>query len=66
MLAASRGRDLLLLEAEPDYPNLAQLLDDIKFGYIRFAEALDSKHNWGLRGTITEEPPTQIHRYYSL
>jgi choline dehydrogenase len=46
---------VLLLEAGPDYPDLAHLPDDIKFGHTRFAEAEDSKHNWALRGTITEE-----------
>src|SRR5882724_4805051 len=46
---------VLLLEAGPDYPDPAQLPDDLKFGHTRFAEAEDSLHNWALRGTITEE-----------
>ena len=46
---------VLLLEAGPDYPDPANLPDEIKFGDTRFAEAEDSEHNWGLRGTITEE-----------
>src|SRR5438105_14642193 len=46
---------VLLLEAGRDYPNPADLPDDTKFGHTRFAEAPDSKHNWALRGTITEE-----------
>jgi choline dehydrogenase len=54
-LAANPKTSVLLLEAGPDYPDPAQLPDDIKFGHTRFAEALDSKHNWALRGTITEE-----------
>jgi choline dehydrogenase len=54
-LAANPETSVLLLEAGPDYPDPAQLPDDIKFGHTRFAEALDSKHNWALRGTITEE-----------
>jgi choline dehydrogenase len=54
-LAADAHTSVLLLEAGPDYPDPTQLPDDIKFGHTRFAEALDSKHNWALRGTITEE-----------
>jgi choline dehydrogenase len=54
-LAADTKTSVLLLEAGPDYPDPAQLPDDIKFGHTRFAEAPDSQHNWALRGTITEE-----------
>ncbi|MBO0738337.1 MAG: mycofactocin system GMC family oxidoreductase MftG [Alphaproteobacteria bacterium] len=54
-LAANRDNSVLLLEAGPDYPDLANLPDEIKFGHTRFAEAQGSPHNWALRGTITEE-----------
>ena len=54
-LAENPKTSVLLLEAGPDYPDPAQLPDDIKFGHTRFAEAEDSIHNWALRGTITEE-----------
>ena len=54
-LAADAQTSVLLLEAGPDYPDPAHLPDDVKFGHTRFAEAPDSKHNWALRGTITEE-----------
>ena len=54
-LAADAQTSVLLLEAGPDYPDPTDLPDDIKFGHTRFAEAPDSKHNWALRGTITEE-----------
>lgn len=54
-LAADPQTSVLLLEAGPDYPDQALLPDDIRFGHTRFAEAPDSKHNWALRGTITEE-----------
>jgi predicted dehydrogenase (TIGR03970 family) len=54
-LAENANTAVLLLEAGPDYPDLAQLPDEIKFGHTRFAESPDSKHNWALRGTITEE-----------
>ena len=54
-LAEDANISVLLLEAGPDYPDPANLPDEIKFGYTRFAEAEDSEHNWALRGTITEE-----------
>jgi predicted dehydrogenase (TIGR03970 family) len=54
-LAANGEISVLLLEAGPDYPDPANLPDEIKFGHTRFAEAPDSQHNWALRGTITEE-----------
>jgi choline dehydrogenase len=54
-LAANAHTSVLLLEAGPDYPDPANLPDEIRFGHTRFAESPDSKHNWALRGTITEE-----------
>ena len=54
-LAENTNTSVLLLEAGPDYPDPANLPDEIKFGHTRFAEAEDSEHNWALRGTITEE-----------
>jgi choline dehydrogenase len=54
-LAANARASVLLLEAGPDYPDPAQLPEEIRFGHTRFAEAQDSKHNWALRGTITAE-----------
>jgi predicted dehydrogenase (TIGR03970 family) len=54
-LAEHPKTSILLLEAGPDYPDPAHLPDDLKFGHTRFAEAQDSKHNWALRGTITDE-----------
>jgi predicted dehydrogenase (TIGR03970 family) len=54
-LAANTHTSVLLLEAGPDYPDPANVPDEIKFGHTRFAEAPDSQHNWALRGTITEE-----------
>ena len=54
-LAENATTSVLLLEAGPDYPELANIPDEIKFGHTRFAESPDSEHNWALRGTITEE-----------
>jgi choline dehydrogenase len=54
-LATNPETSVLLLEAGSDYPDPANLPEEIKFGHTRFAEALNSRHNWVLRGTITEE-----------
>ena len=54
-LAEDANNSVLLLEAGPDYPDPANLPDEIRFGGTRFAESPDSEHNWALRGTITEE-----------
>ena len=54
-LAENANTSILLLEAGPDYPDPANLPDEIKFGHTRFAESPDSEHNWALRGTLTDE-----------
>ena len=54
-LAEDPNTSVLLLEAGNDYPDYANLPDEIKYGGTRFAESPDSDHNWALRGTITEE-----------
>ena len=54
-LAENPNTSVLLLEAGTDYPDPANLPDEIKFGGTRFAESPNSEHNWALRGTITEE-----------
>ena len=54
-LTENTDTSVLLLEAGPDYPDRANLPDEIKLGHTRFAESLDSEHNWALKGTITEE-----------
>jgi choline dehydrogenase len=54
-LAEDPKTAVLLPEAGPDYPDPAQLPDDLKFGHTRFAEVQNSTHNWALRSTITDE-----------
>ena len=53
-LAENPETCVLLLEAGTDYPEFANLPDEVKFGHTRFAESPDSEHNWALRGTLTE------------
>ncbi|MCL0053931.1 mycofactocin system GMC family oxidoreductase MftG [Dehalococcoidia bacterium] len=54
-MAADPDTTVLLLEAGTDYPDLANLPEDIQNGHTRTAEDERSEHNWALRGTITEE-----------
>ena len=54
-LAENPHTSVLLLEAGADYPDPANLPDEIKFGNTSYAESPESEHNWALRGTITEE-----------
>ena len=54
-MAEDSDTTVLLLEAGTDYPDLANLPEDIQNGHTRTAEDERSEHNWALRGTITEE-----------
>ena len=60
-LSENPNLSVLLLEAGPDYPDPENLPDDIRQGHTRTAEAPESKHNWALRGTLSEEQgPTHV------
>ena len=60
-LSENPQTSVLLLEAGLDYPDPENLPDDIRLGHTRTAEAPDSKHNWALRGTLSEEQgPTHV------
>ena len=54
-LSENPNLSILLLEAGQDYPDPENLPDDIRLGHTRAAEAEDSKHNWALRGILSEE-----------
>ena len=48
-LSEDHARSVLLLEAGPDYPELAHLPADLKYGY-NTAAALVGPHNWAFTG----------------
>ena len=54
-LAEDSGRSILLLEAGPDYPDLEQYPNDLKYGYNLTASAVGAPHNWSFVGTPTPQ-----------
>ncbi len=56
-LAENPNTSVLLLEAGTDYPDPANLPDEIKFGGTRFAESPDSEHNWARTFAIGDGAP---------
>ena len=62
-LSEDRDRTVLLLEAGPDYPDLEQMPDEIKFGYGNqnfWAKAFgyDSPFNWEYEARATDDLPS--------
>src|SRR5215831_8601483 len=58
-LSEDPGRSVLLLEAGPDYPDVAHLPDDLKWGGNFFMAALGA-HNWGYTATLSAQRPEPI------
>ena len=54
-LSEDPNRSVLLLEAGPDYPDLDQTPDDLKFGYAPRASEMGAPHNWSFVGTGTPQ-----------
>lgn len=54
-LSEDLQRSVLLLEAGPDYTDLAQLPDEVKLGYATASDVITSNHNWDYvaRGTAS-------------
>ena len=62
-LSEDRNRTVLLLEAGPDYPDLEQMPDEIKYGYGDqniWAKAFghDSPFNWEFEARATDDLPS--------
>jgi choline dehydrogenase len=57
-LSEDAGRSVLLIEAGPDYPDLADLPDKLKYGYTTAADITPSDHDWRFTGrpTVQAEP----------
>ena len=63
-LSENPNRSVLLLEAGPDYPDLEQTPDDLKFGYAPRASEMGAPHNWSFVGTGTprQSEPVNVPR----
>ena len=63
-LSEDSSRSVLLLEAGPDYPDLEQTPDDLKFGYAPRASEMGAPHNWSFVGTGTprQTEPVNVPR----
>jgi choline dehydrogenase len=55
---------VLLLEAGPDYPDLEQLPDDLKYGYTPRASEMGALHNWSFtgQGSASQSEPVAVPR----
>ena len=62
-LSEDPQRSVLLLEAGPDYPDLEQIPDDLKYGFNQAAGAIGAPHNWSFVGTATpQQAPMPVPR----
>ena len=59
-LSEDPSKSVLLLEAGPDYPELDNLPDELKFGYNPLASFEGAPHNWSFKGTATSDSARQI------
>ena len=53
-LSENPTRSVLLLEADPDYPDLDHLPDEVKYGYATWTDVMTSDHNWQFMGKATD------------
>ena len=54
-LSEDPERSVLLLEAGPDYPELDDLPDEVKYGYATGIDVMTSDHNWQFTGRATDK-----------
>jgi choline dehydrogenase len=59
-LSEDPQRSVLLLEAGPDYPDIAQLPDEVKHGYATATDIMVSDHNWQFVGKATDKAPQML------
>ncbi|MCI0845337.1 MAG: GMC family oxidoreductase N-terminal domain-containing protein, partial [Chloroflexi bacterium] len=59
-LSEDPDKNILLLEAGPDYPDFEQLPEEVKFGYATEIDIMVSDHNWQFVGKATETAPEMM------
>jgi len=55
-LSEDPSKNILLLEAGPDYPDFEQLPEEVKFGYATEIDIMVSDHNWQFVGKPRRNP----------
>ena len=53
-LSEDPDRSVLLLEAGPDYAEIEDLPDEVRFGYATTTDVMVSDHNWQFIGKATD------------
>ena len=61
-LSEDPTKSILLLEAGPDYPDIDELPEEVKYGYKTTNEIWTSDHNWQFRARGTDEADIDIPR----
>ena len=61
-LSEDPNTSVLLLEAGPDYPDIDNLPEEVKYGYMSTKGVWDSDHNWQFTARGTEEAEIEIPR----
>ena len=59
-LSEDPSKNILLLEAGPDYPDFETLPEEVKFGYATEIDIMVSDHNWQFVGKATESAPEMM------
>ena len=59
-LSEDPWRSVLLLEAGPDYDDVARLPDELKYGYATATDIMVSDHNWQFVGRGTDQAPPML------
>ena len=62
-LTEDPDRSVLLLEAGPDYPDLDEMPDDVKYGYGHGKSAIDvlgTEHRWHFVAKSTDQAPPML------
>ena len=54
-LTEDPSKSVLLLEAGPDYAEMEQLPDEVRYGYATATDIMTSDHNWQFTGRATDE-----------
>jgi len=59
-LSEDSKRSVMLIEAGPDYPDLALLPDEVKHGFATATDIMVSDHNWQFVGRATPKAPAML------